>query len=99
MIKTLLSILALVAVISLLLWGFTIWNTQFSPQMNCADIGGNWDHKKNVCSIISQCLDKGGCYALPTGALPKNQPFCLFGKDMAQEACYDSAWLREYLNP
>lgn len=71
-----------------------------SQGASCADIGGNWDHEKNICSIISQCLNKGGCYALPVpGLLPRDQPWCLFGEDITPEACYDSQSLRESFGP
>ena len=77
-----------------IVWG--AWPTKFS---NCIEIGGGGYSKNNVCPIITECLDKGGCYPVHDGTLPKDRPFCLFGKDMTPEACYDSAWLREYLNP
>lgn len=91
--------LALFGAVNLVLWGGIIWSTWPSPHRDCVEMGGGWDSEKNICPIISECLDKGGCYALPTEALPKDQPFCLFGKDMTPEACYDSQWLREHLNP
>ncbi len=91
-------VLALLGFISLVFWGAIAWSTRPSPIRDCIEIGGGWDNEKNVCRIFSECLDKGGCYALPVpGLLPRDQPWCLFGEDITPEACYNSQALRESL--
>lgn len=78
---------------------YTTWPSVPFVEIDCADLGGAWDDEKNTCLIISECLDKGGCYPIHDGTLPKDRPFCLFGKDIKPNACYDSEWLRKYLTP
>jgi hypothetical protein len=97
--RALLIPLAFFGAVNLLFWGVIHWSS-FEPHSYCLDLGGSWDEEQDNCSIISQCLDKGGCYAAPVpGLLPRDQPWCLFGEDMTPEACDDSQWLRDTFGP
>ncbi len=84
--------LALFGIASLILCVFIIKHDQsFSMPPHCFVS----NEEVYTCLIITECLDKGGCYARQeTG-----NAWCLFGKDVTPEACYNSSWLRKYLNP